>query len=47
MGTERAFKINTKKARSAAAKAECVEELGLFFACMMVSGIGGIGSADV
>lgn len=40
MGGERAFKINTKKARAAAAKAECVEELGAFFACMMVSSTG-------
>ena len=37
MGGERAFKVNTKKARAAAAKAECFVELSAFFACMMVS----------
>jgi hypothetical protein len=41
----RPFKVNTKKARSAAAKAECADELGAFFACMMVreTGVGVVG----
>lgn len=36
MTTDRPFRVNTKKARSAAAKAECAEELGALFSCMMV-----------
>jgi hypothetical protein len=38
MTTDRPFRVNTKKARSAAAKAECAEELGALFSCMMVRG---------
>ena len=36
MTSERPFRVITKKARSAAAKAECAEELGALFSCMMV-----------
>ena len=38
MTTDRPFRVNTKKARSAAAKAECAEELAALFSCMMVRG---------
>lgn len=41
MTTDRPFRVNTKKARSAAAKAECAEELGALFSCMMVNKKGG------
>ena len=40
MTTDRPFRVNTKKARSAAAKAECAEELGALFSCMMVREAG-------
>ena len=43
MPTDRPFRVNTKKVRSAAAKAECAEELGALFSCMMVRRGGGGG----